>query len=165
MKLNNEHIPDKNWADHYLPEIRKTILKFVDKILSIEPSTEEEDQQYNADYVLTVSSGKIACRIRRPSCKYRDFTIRAWRKLGTKTELQKIKEGFGKWYLYAWAKNNYVFDDWMLIDLDKFRASGLLNTSRDLTQNPDGTTGFIHFNLSELYLGNCIVQRGVYTLG
>ena len=173
MKENNEKVlqcgvtklsewqKDKDWADQYFQAIEQVVKKVADKIITFTIAPEQDDISQATDYLITVEKGTIACRIRKPDCKYRDFTIRSWRKSGSKTELEKIKEGFGRWYIYAWANNKYGFSEWVLLDLNNLRASPLLKTERKATPNTDGTTAFIAFSLPELYLWNIIVKRGI----
>jgi len=141
---------DKQWADRYFTEIRKVLTELADEIIEIKIAPDQEDREQATDYIITLESGQIACRIRRPNCRYRDLTIRAWRLSGKETELSKIRKGFGRWYLYAWTKNNKHFDAWIFIDLNTFRDSGLIYKSREIKYNPDGKTGFIHFSIQEL---------------
>jgi hypothetical protein len=157
-KLNN-WIDDKQWADQYFPAIEQVIRKVANKIINFKIAPEQEDISQATDYLITVETGTIACRIRKPNCNFRDFTVRSWRQSNAKTELTKIKEGFGKWYLYAWTKDKNSFSDWILLDLDLLRKSPLLNNERKQTFNPDKSTAFISFSLPELYLWNIIIER------
>jgi len=162
MKLSlEEWTRDKTWADRYVPAIREVIDKVASKIVNIQVATAQEDAENATDYIITLETGTIACRIRRPNCNFRDLTLRAWRSSGAKTELEKIKEGHGKYYLYAWAKDADTFADWIFVDLDKFRESKLPFRNRTLIKNPDGTTGFINFKIPELLYWNCIIKRGL----
>ena len=61
-----------------------------------------------------LGSESIACRIRRLNCIYRDITFRAWRSSGSKTEFEKIRNGSGRYFLYAWAKNEKDFDSFLI---------------------------------------------------
>lgn len=159
MRLSDSAwLKDKAWADNYLPAIRAVVCGLAQKILTIEFASEQEDQEHAFDYLVTLSEGKIACRIRRPECDYRDFTIRAWRASGSKTELSKIKEGFGQWYLYAWAKDEKTFISWVFIDLDKLRTSGLLEKDYPIIPNPDKETGFISLKILDLLHNDCVVS-------
>lgn len=85
----------------------------------------------------------VAVRVRRWTCPYRDFTIRDALPSGHITELQKLIEGHcADVYLYCWEHNLYpglAFKDWMLIDIPRLRASGLLQETHPGDYNPDGT--------------------------
>lgn len=152
---------DKQWADKYHSAIKVVVNKIADKIITFNIAPEQEDQTEATDYIITVEKGTIACRIRKPDCNYRDLTIRSWRKSGTKTELEKIKEGFGRWYIYAWAKNESALAEWWLLDLDALRKSPLLKNSRVEKQNKDGKTAFISISSSELYYWNVIIEKHI----
>jgi hypothetical protein len=151
---------DKAWADEYVPAIRAVVDRIASKIINIQIATEQDDQENATDYIITIDAGKIACRVRRSNCGFRDLTIRAWRSSGAKTELNKIKEGFARWYLYAWANEKHGFCDWILVNLDRLRESGLLLEQRKLIYNKDGTTAFITITLTELIQHNALVHRG-----
>ena len=154
---------DKGWADNYFTSIRNVIYKVTCQIVKIEVAPDQEDKENATDYKITLETGNIACRVRRPSCKYRDLTIRATRTSGSKTELEKIREGYARWYLYAWAKDGNTFDAWIFVDLDKLRESGLLEQKHGVISNPDGKTGFIALSLNDLFLNNCIIAEGLKT--
>jgi hypothetical protein len=104
---------DKQWSDLYVPEVRRIIGIAIGKrllenpeMLTVETATHTEDTQHATDFVASIatSMGSVACRLRRPECKARDFTIRSWRASGAKTELEKIRAGEGRWFLYGWTK-------------------------------------------------------------
>lgn len=160
MKLTNSWITDKDYADGYIPAIREVISKVADKIVKVEIASTDEDQQYATDYIVTLDTGKVACRVRRSNCGFRDLTIRAWRASGQTTELTKIREGFARWYLYAWAQDDNTFKEWIFIDINRMRETGLIYHDRQITKNPDNTTGFVSYSIPELLYHNCLVKRG-----
>ena len=94
-----------------------------------------------------INSGDIAVRIRRDT-NFRDITIRAFNN-GHKTELDKIREGYCDWYLYIWTQNNRIVE-WIFLDVNLIRASGLFNNDRKVTMNKDNCTGFIIYTIYEL---------------
>jgi hypothetical protein len=151
---------DKQFADGYYNAIRQVVHKVSGKLVTVQIAPEQEDKENATDYVVTLDAGKIACRVRRPNCVFRDLTIRSWRSSGAKTELEKIKEGFAKWYLYAWAKDANNFDSWILVDLDKLRKSRLLEKEHREVSNVDGQSRFIPINLSDLIMNDCIIAEG-----
>lgn len=150
---------DKAWADRYFPEIERVIRQVAGQIISVRFASDDEDMKKATDYVVTVESGEIACRIRRfkPEWKPVDITIRAWRASGTETELAKLKRGFGRWMLYAWAKDDGQFESWVFIDLDKLRSSNLLDSDNTIA-NRDGQSGFLPVTLEALKRAGCVVQ-------
>jgi hypothetical protein len=111
---------DKGWSDRFLTEM-KSILGIY---LIGEPPV-EEDQERNTDLmVLRMDAVRIGCRIRRP--KYlayaQDFTIRAGRPSGAKTELTKIIEGWGDYFFYGISdQQERHLAHWILGDLRAFR--------------------------------------------
>lgn len=145
---------DKAWADGYLPQIEVAVREVAGQIIEIREGTEDEDQKEATDYVVHVASGTIACRVRR-NCRYRDLTLRASRPSGVRTELAKIKDGWGRWYLYMWADEDSI-EDWIFVDMDGLRDSGLLNGERR-QRNPDGVT-FLPLPVPELDAAGCLVR-------
>ena len=85
-----------------------------------------EDQQHNTDLiVLHLGAVRVACRVRRHHylSKYGDeFTIRTDRTSGAKTELSKLIEGFGDYFLYGFSDESETYlCQWFLGDLKAFR--------------------------------------------
>ena len=152
----------KRRVDKYRPEIERIIRSIAGDIIEFRESSPEEDQCNATDYVVTVSSGDIACRVRDQLYwfEYGDFAVRYSRPSGRMTELEKIKNGYGRWYLYAWTLR---FSDnkllaWIFVDLDKFRRSGLLDAPGSPIPSPDNSSEFVTFSLPELWQYNCIVK-------
>jgi hypothetical protein len=127
-------------------------------LLSVSVASTERDLKRATDLVVTVTGGDVAVRIRRPryNGKWRDLTVRAWRKSGVKTERDKLIAGFADFYLYAWSDGDGGLADWFLVDLAKLRATELL-TSKPIQYNRDGRTGFISIKDWELEQTGCLV--------
>ena len=151
---------DWQWADRHLQAVMDILKANAMHLLSVQVAPLEDDQQRATDLVITVLGGDVAVRIRRTKyiSRFRDLTIRAWRASGAKTELQKIKEGFGRWYLYGWSDDQDKLYDWMLVDCDVLRTSGLLE--KPLIMNRDNRSGFIAITDKELRNSGCIVTEG-----
>lgn len=150
---------DKAWADRYWPEIERVIRQVAGEIIDVRQADDESDQKRATDYVVSVSSGDIACRIRKwQYWRYAEVTIRSSRPGPYKTELQKIREGFGRWYLYAWAHDDGQFGAWVFVDLDKLRDSGFLERSWEEQNNHDGSSTFICIPIC--HLQDCILRAG-----
>ena len=100
----------KNWdySQRHIPEMIKIIKQNAMHLLKISIADKEKDTREATDLVFEVDGGTVAVRTRRCEERYyRDFTIRKLSMWGNKTELDKLREGFAKWYLYAWElKNN-----------------------------------------------------------
>ena len=146
---------DKKWSDAFLPEIKKILGLY----LIGEPPI-EEDQQRNTDLmVLNMSAVRVGCRIRKHSylASYADeFTIRAGRPSGTKTELTKIIEGWGDFFFYGFCdEEESALAAWMLGDLNVFRLFLARSFRRGEEpwvnkKNLDGSSSFMAFKISSL---------------
>lgn len=160
MKLAEGWKRDKAWADRYWPEIERVIRSVAGEIIDVQQADDESDQKRATDYVVSVSAGDIACRIRRWEYweRFADITIRSSRPGPVKTELQKIRDGFGRWYLYAWAYDDGRFGAWVFLDLDKLRTTGILSDAARQYNNHDGSSGFIAIPVHRV--ADCILQAG-----
>lgn len=156
--LRNDVRRDWKWADTYLEDIANILKANAGRLIAIKVAPMTSDLEQATDLVVSIEGGDVAVRIRR-DCKYRDLTIRAWRRSGTKTEIDKIRAGFGRWYLYAWTGSKGKIIDWILVDLNKFRNSGVLNDNRRVIPNPDRRTGFKAYTINELLKNNCLIAR------
>lgn len=152
VKLNWE------WADKYLPDVKRILMANAGHMLDICIAPLDADMNRATDMVVSVKGGDVAVRVRRPRYNYRDLTIRA--RAGGKTEIDKIREGFARWYLYGWTNGDGRLAEWMLVDLDKVREHELLN-GRRVIGNRDGRTGFIAIPAEELLAKGCIVAHHV----
>lgn len=135
---------DKTFADRYLPQI-KTILKENAKhIVNIAVAPYRDDVHRATDYIIEVKNVTIAARVRREMYggMFCDWTIRSKRVSRAKTELEKLKEGFARWYLYCWTTNR-VISSWVIIDLDAIRKDNVLERVWEEKTNRDKQTQFI----------------------
>jgi len=148
---------DKRWSDRFLPEIKRILGEH----LIGEPPI-EEDQERNTDLiVLKMDAVRIGCRVRRHKYYlhyFDEFTVRAGRPSGVKTELTKIIEGWGDYFFYGFSTpDETTLIHWVLIDLKKFRLwfnrsiidkkgklPGILKTNRDQSSS------FLVFSLKNL---------------
>ena len=92
-------------------------------------ATNEQDTKQATDFVVETTIGRIAVRVRRYSStgeKYRDLTIRIRATYGGKTEIDKLRDGWGDLYLYCWQDAAGNLTEYMLVDIHKMRAAGLL---------------------------------------
>lgn len=150
---------DRSWSDRFLDHIRAIVGPHL-----LVPSPLERDMKEAADLiVLRARDMTIACRVRRPGYADRypwDVTLRSQRDSGSKTELVKIREGWGDWMLYGHsAEDERTLARWFLIDLHVWRGEflrvgiaaglgkrpGLWNVLRS-TPNGDGTH-FVSFDI------------------
>ena len=154
---------DYGWQQRLIPHMKQILAQYL-----IVEAPFEEDARHNTDLiVLGLGAVRVACRVRTFDYAKRypnDFTIRASRPSGVKTELAKIIEGWGDYIFYGFAspsKDNIVA--WTLGDLKVFR----LWYNRELYQgrhpgeagrNSDGSSNFIAFNVNALP-GDFVVAR------
>lgn len=141
---------DRVWSDQFIPEVRRLVGPHL-----LVPAPFEVDAHQAGDLVLMASGDvTVAVRVRRPGYAKRfpfDITIRSARDNGVRTELTKIRDGFGSMMFYGHATSDDPDDGicrWFLIDLDVFRAllyGGWLGKE---VSNRDGTW-FRSFNLAD----------------
>jgi hypothetical protein len=118
-------------------------------LFEIEKASLEQDTKEGFDFWLTGTALKIPVRIRKPDCRWRDFTIRWKAQYGGKTEIDKLSEGAGDVYFYAWTEHDTEnkkeeIKEWVLIDLHLLRRNfNISRTNRVLSErvrsNGDGT--------------------------
>lgn len=136
---------DLEWSETMMPQVIDILEKQIGK--QIEKASTNEDLNQATD--LISGDGKRICvRIRRDKRPERDLTIRV-EKGSSKTELHKLKKGYGDIYFYAWSDNDNL-NEWILVDLHGMRKSGILDTERRWYVNKDGYTCFIAFSATEL---------------
>jgi len=152
---------DFAYQEQYLPQVIAILKANATALIAIEVADPDSDMQRATDLNITISSGSVAVRIRRASqSHYRDLTIRAY-KNGNKTELHKLREGYAKWYLYAWEDTQGQLAEWMLVDIDKMREAELFSENRPIKMNKDGYTGFIAYSIGELSKANAIIAKRI----
>jgi hypothetical protein len=155
---------DRNWGDSYSRQVMDILKPLTPYCVDLSIAPVVEDNKHATDYVVTMAGGSIAVRVRRPWYEYRDLTIRSRRDNGQKTELAKIKEGHAFRYFYGWTTDKNTISEWMLVDLDKLRASGLLERNwnerpnKDKQGKSDGTW-FIAIPFTVLEKAGCIIER------
>ncbi len=145
------------WQAGYYSQIQKIIRENAGAFVTVDVASPEADMKHATDFVVRVTGGDVAVRVRRPKYKYRDLTIRSYNG-GYKTELDKIRDGFARFYLYCWTCDSDEIAEWVLVDVDKLRASGLLDNRKE-TPNADGRTKFIAIQLPELRAKDCVVAE------
>ena len=116
-------------------------------------SSQTEDQEKAFDMKFA-SDGSIAIRSRRIAFnKYKDITLRSQSPHDHKTEVDKLKEGFGQVYIYGWEYGK----DWIFFDIEGLRKYKLLEIQRKQFKNEDGHK-FISIKVHELYFHNLIID-------
>ena len=143
---------DRRWADsHFAAAERIAISVLVDiKKITIRKSSESEDRTQATDGVLQTDRGDIGMRFRRET-DFRDFTLRLSRPEGIKTEVEKVREGWPRWYLYGWTDRETI-REWVFIDMDTFRKFVNLSDAAlapRVKRNRDETE-FVFWTLEEI---------------
>ncbi len=155
--MNSAVAVDWKWSDKFLPDIKRILGEYL-----IMAAPMEDDAERNTDLiVLKLDAVRIGCRIRRNEYLSRypcEFTIRAGRPSGVKTELTKITEGWGDYFFYGFANEEETgLSRWTIGNLKVFRLwfnrqivinHGLLPGQPQ--KNGDKSSNFIAFNWNEL---------------
>lgn len=149
---------DRHWETGYVEKVRAVLRTLVHHCVRIVVASSEKDMKEATDFNVEMMGLAIAVRLRRPDCRFRDLTIRADRSNGAKTELAKITEGFASRYFYGWIDDHDEIAEWILVDLDKMRDSGLFTVPRKPRPNRDGTTSFVSFSIKELIDAGCLLE-------
>ena len=148
-----------NFSEKYIPQVRDILKENAMFIVNIEVASPEDDMKHSTDLKVKITAGDVAVRIRRGKYNYRDITIRAF-KNGYKTEIHKLREGFGDWYLYAWEnKEQTEIVDWALIDINKARS---LFTDDRQYKKTDETSGFYTYTFDEFIECDALVNCSSY---
>ena len=157
---------DKRWSDRFLPEIKSILGQH----LIGEPPIEEDAERNTDLMVLRMEAVRIGCRVRRHKhmAKYgNQFTIRAGRPSGVKTELTKIIEGWGDCFFYGFADiESNDLAAWFLGDLRVFRVwfnRTILQTKKCpgiAKDNTDNSSHFMAFSVSWLPQDFVIARGG-----
>jgi hypothetical protein len=146
---------NQNWtfSEQYIGAIKTILQANAMHIVNVEVATPEEDMKHSTDLKVRITSGDVAVRIRRGNCSYRDITIRAFI-YGHKTEIDKLREGYGDWYLYAWENPQCTaIQDWVLLDINA--AQPLFSETKYLLKNND-KTGFFTYHIKEFERMNAV---------
>ncbi len=144
----SSYASDREWSDIMIPQIKRLVGPYL-----LETASFDNDAKQATDLmILNARDKRIAARVRRPGYAERypfEFTVRAHRDTGSKTELEKIVNGFGDWLFYGHADASNSICRWWLIDLNAFRA-GLIRDKGSIKyhqkSNNDGTH-FVSFDL------------------
>lgn len=152
----NDYQIDRGFADAFEPQIKEILRQNAMYIIDICASDENADRKQATDLIVKTIGGSVAVRVRRNTA-FRDLTIRSYRD-GRKTELHKLREGFADWYLYAWSSGNTIVE-YILVNVNRMRQEGLLDSPRKETPNKDGHTRFVDFPIAELREAGCIIAE------
>lgn len=153
---------DRDYADSYTNQVLDILKYLVRHLVVLEVAPAEEDNKRATDFTVKMVGGAVAVRLRRPKYAHRDLTIRARRDSGAKTELTKIREGHASRYFYGWLDASGIIAEWILVDLDRTRATGILEKPRAFIPNGDGTY-FIAIPWQELADAGCLIASKILT--
>lgn len=119
----------------------------------------DDDMRFATDFVMyTVGRMDIACRVRSHTymAKYGDeFTVRSKTRHGSRTEIDKMIDGFGDFIFYGFADlDGAGLAQWMIGDLQVWRD---MNAAKSAAGQPFGAqldnhdgTGFRAFRMKDL---------------
>lgn len=158
MSQNKEAFQNNwNFQEQYINDVCDIIKSNAMHIIDVSVSTPEDDMQRATDLKITISAGDVAVRIRRSQYNFRDITIRAY-KNGYKTEIHKLREGCGDFYLYAWEnKQQCGFDEYVLFDINKARS--VFMEDREIKMNKDGNSGFVAYSIFDIFAQGAIIEH------
>jgi hypothetical protein len=151
---------DRAMADFYVPQaIDLLINKCAKHIFTIKPSNDYDDLNKATDCVFNTIGGSIAFRHRGEYAfhEYHDITLRSFRPSGVKTEVEKIREGSPRWYLYCWVKDNKI-TEWVLLDLNIFRETIIDNPDTPHKKTNYDENKFHAYGIIQLYKAGCITN-------
>lgn len=161
MKQASSYSLDRKWSDRFIPQIKALIGPFL-----LQESEPEVDMKQATDLViLKADDVAIACRVRRHGYadKYPDqFTVRAHRDSGARTELSKIMNGWADLMFYGHAsEDETMIDKWMLLNMDQFRDDCKNRRGEVVWQRKDNGDGtqFIAFDANS-FDPKIMVARG-----
>jgi len=143
-----------DWASGYNEKLFGIIRRHAGDIIDIRQSDEHEDCKQATDFVITVSVGTVAARVRNRSFgrPFTDVTIRSYNK-GMKTEIDKIAEGWGQYYVYYWAQCG----SWIFYNLNKVREHELLSLPNMKEKSNFDGTKFVMLDVTDLYRNDCVI--------
>lgn len=159
------------WADTFLEQQFNILNNCISDLdfnkmrrhkVSFDLAPDFDDQNLATD-VITVGNLRIALRVRLGESRlYGDIALRSYIPSRRKTEVHKIKEGFGDYYLYCWTIDGVNITEWILIDLDRFREVMDLCLAIFDHFNNDGSA-FNTYNIKEMIDHGCCVATCLNT--
>lgn len=136
--------------DKYLDSVRKIILRNIHLFGDVVKATPKQDMEEGFDLVLSFVDTKIALRLRQEKyySRYRQVTIRSRSRYGGRTEIDKIRDGLGDYYLFGWEDGSQI-TRYCIFDIRKFTNLYIENPSGINIPNRDGTC-FNAYNLKDI---------------
>lgn len=147
-----------------MPEVEAILKRHAMFIVKFEIADSEQDTQQATDLVIRISGGAVGVRVRRfesTTTRYRDLTIRSRSRYGQRTEIDKLRDGWGDFYFYGWDNKQGRIEEYMLLDMARFRDSGMLhNPPEKEVFNKDGTA-FFPFPATKLHECGCLIVHTI----
>jgi len=116
----------------------------------------KEDMEQCKDFVMNIAvgTGDVLCRVRRKQFLERfgaQFSIRYRSRSGKPTEIHKLREGKGRWYLFGYSDGKAKFAYWRIFDINKMREDRVFDDMNlwTIRSNPDGSKG-MYCDISKL---------------
>jgi hypothetical protein len=151
---------------YFFPKIKKILNKNAYIIGKFINANESQDKIEGFDAVYISQSNKIAVRIRKYQFarKYMDITIRSKYDNGHDTEIHKIKNEYGDYYIYCWeTPDGKSIHSYIIFDIKKFVTSGLVNTpTGENIPNDDGTYFNTYSVIDMMKAGIIIIYEKLY---
>lgn len=150
----------KELNDKYFNSIKRILIKNAHIFSEFIEATPKQDMEDGFDSIFRFNDIKIPIRIRKYvfAEKYRDVTIRSKARYGSRTEIDKIRDGYGDYYFYAWEnKDSTSIYCYLIFDIKKFISANIVNNpSASDIPNGDGTY-FNSYNISEMIKKDVII--------
>ena len=134
LKIKRPHTKyekSRVWSDRFIPEIRQIVGPHLLEVAPLEVDTQEATDLI----VFKARDLRVAARVRKHGLQgdfLWQFTMRSKVRSGSKTELEKIIDGWGDLMLYAHAaKDENSIERWFLIDLAAWRAQRIMDSLHD----------------------------------
>lgn len=156
---------NKTWADTFTDQQFEILNSCIDVLdfnkakrrgVTFNPAPAYDDMNLETD-VIVFGTLRIALRVRRGySTTFNDIALRSCLPSGCRTEVHKIRDGLGDYYLYCWTSDGENITEWMLIDLDRFREE--MDNCLSVYQhfNDDGSA-FNTYSIREIIGRGCCV--------
>ncbi len=131
-----------------------------------------EDTKQATDLILNLDGGQMAWRMRHIDYALGNeargirpygyqWSVRQYCR-GHKTEIDKLREGFARWYFFGYGDDDKKIPAYFIIDLDEVRARGVLEMKTIWTTpyNKDGTGG-MYTDMANVAAHGCMAHTNV----
>lgn len=125
---------------------------------TIEMSSDHEDMKLSFDMKFE-NKLELSIRVRNYNAlQYMDMTLRTKSRGGGLTEIDKLIDGKGQYYLYMWEnKESTEIEEFILVDIEKLRPYLKVEHCKiAFKSNGDGTS-FGSWDIGKMYEWGCII--------